>query len=87
MSKIFFDFSDAPFLDGFGGAAGKGAIVYSTIGVICVIVLIAGFLLAKKVLCPKKGKSYSRSLSTYKIWDSSCFLTDNLRFFLSEKDH
>jgi len=41
--------------DGIGSGAGKGAIVYSTVGVICVIVLIAGFLLAKKVLCAKKA--------------------------------
>ena len=47
------------FIDGIGGGAGKGAIVYSTIGVICVIVLIAGFLLAKKVLCAKKGKLHT----------------------------
>lgn len=44
------------FLDTIQSGAAKGAFVYSIIGVICLVVLIAGFVLLRRVIFTKKGK-------------------------------
>ena len=44
-------------LDTIQSGAAKGAFVYSIIGVICLVVLIAGFVLLRRVIFTKKGIS------------------------------
>ena len=43
------------FSDTIQSGAAKGAFVYSIIGVICLVVLIAGFVLLRRVIFTKKG--------------------------------
>ena len=42
-------------LDQISSGAAKGAFVYSIIGVICLVVVIAGFALLRRVIFTKKG--------------------------------